>query len=260
MKRQDVMMHYRPQERPFVDRTIDLAERVDERQTPVLTDFLDPRQVKITEAIVRSSSDVKLYLSGGHEQAERQRALLVPSYWVPEAEDFELSFLRITIPGEFVKLKHGDYLGSLVGLGLKRGKIGDLSVHGEGCDLVVTREIADFIRLHLSQVGRAAVQNREISALDYLAPQVEYQEKAFTVMSLRVDAVSAESFGLSRTKVVEPIKSGKLQLNWQVIDDPATAVEEGDVLSLRGHGRAKILEIMGQSRKGRTILKIGKYL
>jgi RNA-binding protein YlmH len=133
-------------------------------------------------------------------------------------------------------------------------------VHEDGCDLVATKEIGDFIRLHLSQVGRAAVHVREIAASEYRAPKVEVQEKEFTVMSLRVDAVAADSFGLSRSKVVDPIKSGKLQLNWQVIDDPATAVEEGDVLSLRGHGRAKILEIIGLSRKGRTIIKVGKYL
>ncbi len=260
MNRQDVMMHYRPQERPFVDRTIDLVARVDQRQAPVLTDFLDPRQLKIVEAIAHTASEVSLYRSGGHELAERQRALLVPSYWVPETDEFELSFLRFSTIGDHGKLKHGDYLGALVGLGLKRSKLGDLAVHDQGCDLVTTKEIADYIRLSLSQVGRSAVQVQEIQGEQFVAPQVEYQEKEFTVMSLRVDAVAGEAFGLSRSKVVDPIKSGKLQLNWQVIDSPATAVEEGDVMSLRGHGRAKVLAIIGQSRKGRTILKIGKYL
>jgi RNA-binding protein YlmH len=260
MGRDEVLMHYRPQERPFVDRLIEVVGRVDERQAPFLTDFLDPRQAKIADSIARSAQDVTLHLDGGYEGAERRRALIVPSYWVPEADDFELAFLRIYIPGEYVKLSHGDYLGSLVGLGLKRGKLGDLHVHDDGCDLVVTRDIADYIRLNLAQVGRATVHLTEIGREEMRVSRSEYAVKEFTVMSLRVDAVAGESFGLSRSKVVEPIKSGKLQLNWQTIDNPATMVEEGDVISLRGQGRVKILEVGGQTKKGRTVLKVGKFI
>lgn len=260
MKRDDVMMHYRPEERPFVDRTMELAMRVDERQSPALTDFLDPRQIKITEAIVNRLPDLSLHLDGGSSFAERKRALLVPSYWAPEPGDFELAFLRLEIPGDYVSLSHGDYLGSLVGLGLKRAKLGDFSVHDDGCDIVVTGDIADYIRLHLSQVGRATVHVSENTREKHRAVQHEFSEKEFTVMSLRVDAVAGEAFGLSRTKVVDPIKSGKMQLNWQTIENPATPVEEGDVISLRGHGRIKVLEVGGLSRKGRTILKVGKFV
>jgi RNA-binding protein YlmH len=255
-----VLMHYRPHEHQFVERMIDMVERVDERQSPQLTDFLDPRQARIAENVARTFSDVHLSLQGGHPDAERQRALFVPSYWQVELEDAELTFLRIEIPGEYVKLTHGDYLGALLGLGLKRSKIGDLGTHEHGCDLVVTRDIADYIRLHLTQVGRATVHLTEIRPNQFMYQKAQFAEKDFTVMSLRVDAVAGEAFGLSRTKVTEPIKGGKLQLNWQVIDNPAMSVEEGDVISLRGFGRVKILEVGGLSKKGRTYIKIGKYL
>ncbi|PWK04954.1 RNA-binding protein [Tumebacillus permanentifrigoris] len=260
MKQDHVMMHFRPEERPFVERMIDLADRVDDRQSPALTDFLDPRQQKIAMSVVRRHADVEISLSGGIDAAERQRALIAPAYWVPEDSEFELAFLRIAVPGDYVKLSHGDYLGALVGLGMKRGKLGDLSVSDEGCDLVVARDMADFVRLHLNQVGRATVQVQEIERGQVKSVQREFQEKEFTVMSLRLDAVASDAFNLSRTKVVDPIKSGKLQLNWQTIENPATQVEEGDVISLRGHGRVRILEVGGQTKKGRTVLKVGKYI
>lgn len=260
MKKENVFMHYRPQERPFVERMLEVALRVDERQTPHLTDFLDPRQAKIARSAAGSQPDLVAFVNGGHEAAERVRVLIAPSYWTPEGDDFELSYLRLEIPGDYVSLSHGDYLGALTGLGIKRSKVGDLSVHPDGCDLAVTRDIADFIRLHMSQAGRATVYVREIGPDEYRAPQIELQEKEFTVMSLRLDAVASDAFGLSRSKVVDPIKAGKLQLNWQVTEDPSAQVEEGDVLSLRGYGRVKILEVGGQTKKGRTILKVGKYL
>ncbi|HEU4965532.1 MAG TPA: YlmH/Sll1252 family protein [Bacilli bacterium] len=260
MKKDNVFMHYRPQERPFVERMLEVAERVDERQTPHLTDFLDPRQAKIVQAIIGARADLLVSFDGGHEEAERVRALIAPSYWQPETDDFALNFLRLEISGEYVSLSHGDYLGALLGLGLKRGKLGDLSVHQDGCDLVVTQDIADFIRLNLGQAGRANVYATEIERERYRAVRIELSEKEFTVMSLRLDAVASDAFGMSRSKVVDPIKAGKLQLNWQVVEDPSAQVEEGDVLSLRGFGRVKILEVGGQTKKGRTFLKIGKYL
>jgi len=254
------MMHYRPQERPFVERMIDLCERADTRQQPMLTDFLDPRQAKIALSVAGSFADAAVHEWGGYEGAERQRALFAPSYWHPSEEDFELVRLRAEVPGDYVSLGHGDYLGALVGLGVKRGKFGDISVHEGGADLIVARDIADFVRLHLNQVGRASVHLREIGPEELVVRKTEFAVKEYTVQSLRVDSVASDAFGMSRSKVVDPIKSGKLQLNWQIIDNPATPVEEGDVISLRGHGRVRVLEVGSLSKKGRTFIKVGKYL
>lgn len=255
-----LFMHYRPEEKPFVQRMIELTKRASSRNTPSLTGFLDPRQVRIAENIARTVGDVAVYSDGGWDGAERRRVQFVPDYWQPASEEMELYWLRIEIPGEYVTLKHGDYLGALTGLGLKRDKIGDLSIHADGCDLVVAEDVKDFFLLQLTQVGRASVLIRSISKDQFRAPQIRFTEREFTVMSLRVDAVASDGFQISRSKVVDPIKSGKLQLNWQVIHDPSMEVEEGDVISLRGMGRIKILDIGGQTKKGRTVVKIGKYL
>ncbi|BCJ86056.1 YlmH family RNA-binding protein [Effusibacillus dendaii] len=255
-----LLMHYRPEEKPFVQRMHELATRVADRHAPHLTGFLDPRQVQIITNIARTVGDLIVYTDGGWPGAERQRALLAPEYWRPEAGEMELGWLRIEIPGEYVSLKHGDYLGAIVGLGLKREKIGDLSVHPDGCDMVAEKEMADFLRIHLNKVGRASVLVREIKAGDFRPPQIQFSEREFTVMSLRVDAVAAEGFQMSRNKIVDPIRSGKLQLNWQTIQDPGLQVAEGDVISLRGSGRIRIFSIGGQTKKGRTVVRIGKYL
>lgn len=256
----NLFMHYRPEEKPFVQRMVELASRVAERNATNLTPFLDPRQVKIALNIARTVGDVAVFADGGWEAAERRRILLAPEYWSPEPEEMELSWLRIEIPGEYVSLQHGDYLGALTGMGLKREKIGDLSVHADGCDLVAAKEVGDFLRLHFNQVGRASVLVKAIEREQFRSPEIRFSEREFTVMSLRVDAVAAEGFQLARNKIVDPIKSGKLQLNWQKITDPSTQVEEGDVISLRGMGRIRVMEIGGQTKKGRTVIRVGKYL
>ncbi|GAX90989.1 RNA-binding protein [Effusibacillus lacus] len=254
------LMHYRPEEKPFVQRMIELVHRASSRHSPVLTPFLDPRQVRIAENIARTVGGVVVFADGGWEGAERKRVLLAPDYWTPEPSEFELDWMRLEIPGEYLTLKHGDYLGALTGLGLKREKIGDLSVMEDGCDLVAAADVADYIRLHLNKAGRASVLVRQISREEYRRPVIHFSEREFTVMSLRVDAVTAEGFQLARGKILDPIKSGKLQLNWQTVTDPSLQVEEGDVISLRGMGRLKIMEIGGLTKKGRTLVRIGKYL
>ncbi|WP_018132783.1 YlmH family RNA-binding protein [Effusibacillus pohliae] len=255
-----LLMHYRPEEKTFVRRMLELADRAASRHAPCLTGFLDPRQVRIATNIARTVGDVAVFADGGWDGAERKRVLLAPDHWMPEPDELALCWLRIEVPGESVTLKHGDYLGALLGLGLKREKIGDLSVQPAGCDLVAARDVEEFLRLHLHQVGRASVRVLPIEKAEFRPPQIELAEREFTVMSLRIDAVAAESFQLARSKIVDPIKAGKLQLNWQTVTDPSMPVEAGDVISLRGMGRIRVLEIGGQTKKGRTVIRIGKYL
>lgn len=257
---QDMLNHFRPHERPFVQRISEQVNRVAERWIPLLTDFLDPRQWQIVQTVARTQGEVQAVSWGGYAGAERQRALLLPPFREAAEEDFALSFLRITPLGNGECLHHGDYLGALTGLGLKRVKLGDIACHKDGADCVVAGEIAAYIRLQLNQVGRLPVHVTEISREHFRPPLIQWVEKEFTVLSLRLDAVAAEGFGLSRSKVMEPLRSGKIQVNWQVITDPAMTIAEGDILSLRGKGRLRVLSLGPKTKKGRTVVRIGKYI
>ena len=102
----------------------------------------------------------------------------------------------------------------------------------------------------------------EVSAigLDELpSRREELTIKTDTVASLRLDAVLSAAFGISRTKATEIIASGYVSLNHQVCLRTDKEVVEDSLLSVRGLGRAKLLEIGGLSRKGRSFIKIGVY-
>ena len=53
---------------------------------------------------------------------------------------------------------------------------------------------------------------------------------------------------------------GSLKINSQVELNPVKAIKDGDIISLRGSGRIKIIFIGGTSKSGKTIVEIGKYL
>ena len=100
---------------------------------------------------------------------------------------------------------------------------------------------------------------REYMASPYSNSEEELTIKTDTVASLRLDAVLSSAFGISRTKAAELILAGRARLNHQICEKTDKEVGENVLLSIRGMGRAKLLEVGGVSKKGRSFIKIGIY-
>ena len=49
-------------------------------------------------------------------------------------------------------------------------------------------------------------------------------------------------------------------MNFQVETKKTKQIKEGDMITIRGKGRFFINEIVGQTRSGRTILKVEKFV
>lgn len=241
--------HFRPEERTFVDRVLQWQDEVEERYSPRLTDFLDPREQDIVKQVIGNHPDVSVSFSGGVDGAERQRALLLPPYLHANLEDFALVALEITYPAKFVSLSHPDLLGALMGLGLKREKFGDIFVMESRAQLIVAEEVADYIKMNLTQAGKASIAPEAIPLSTIEVPSINWEEQTGTVTSLRLDTVLAEVYNLSRSKVSPMIENERAKLNWKVVNQPAAEVKAGDYLSLRGAGRSKINSIEGKTKK-----------
>ena len=83
------------------------------------TGLLDSHEQALAKAAVKQAPDVRTYLYGGYEDAERRMLICVPAD-IPmseeEAADGLLSVLRVSKPAISRDLSHRDYLGSLLGL------------------------------------------------------------------------------------------------------------------------------------------------
>jgi RNA-binding protein YlmH len=256
MKKADerLFVHFRPEERPFVERVLDWAWRASHRYQAVLTPFLDPRQQWIAETLTRREPDLVFLSDGGTEGAERKRAVIGPEALMHDP-GFGLAFLRLKTAGGG-RLGHSDVLGALLGLGLKREKVGDIFPHVEGADVVVAEELLDFVSMQLTQVGREHVTVDVIERDELAFCEEKGEMRDISVASLRLDAVVAEGFRLPRAKAADLIRSGKCRLNWKPADRPDEPVGEGDVVSLRGFGRVRVESIGGISKKGRVRMKL----
>lgn len=256
---ENIYAHFHPDEHRFVDKAAEWVERA-EQHAVKLTDFLDPRQAFIVSTLVNRSADVQVRFDGAHPDAERKRAFIAPDYRVLDEEDMGIQLIEVTSPDEKLQeLDHGDYMGAILGLGIKRDKVGDIYVQSDGCHFLVAAEVADYMRLNLSAVHRVHVQT-EFLPLDRLKnTEVKLDEMSLSVASLRLDGIVSDVYRLSRAKVLIPIKAGRCKVNWKQAEDPSKLLKQGDVVSLQGFGRFKLLEVEGVSKKGRYRVKIGKY-
>lgn len=239
---------------------VDICNQVMKNYDVRQTDFYNPFEVKNTVAIVNSEPDILCVADGGYDGAERAAVSIFPYYQENEISGAKISFLQIEGNFKFSSVSHRDYLGSMLGLGIKREKIGDILVHDDYCQVIVDAEIADYIILNLNRVGNNRVNVREIQRMELKKGIQNFEEKAYTVSSLRIDNIVAAAFNLSRQKAVKFIEAGFVTVNYEKIERSSYPVEEGAVISVRKKGKFILSEVGSLTRKDKVKIKIKKFV
>ena len=60
--------------------------------------------------------------------------------------------------------------------------------------------------------------------------------------------------------MTEEIQAEKVKVNWKDAKNAAQNVKAGDIISFRGRGRVEVVEITGQTKKGRTGVLLKRYI
>jgi photosystem II S4 domain protein len=260
LKYEELLGHLRGEAEQSLGRHIlDLARQSWNTNRPQITDFYDPYERQVAQSVLGSVPEVALLYQGGYKKAERARFVLYPQFYLTETIPSSIRVLEAKGNFTFQTVKHGDYLGSILGLGLKRGKIGDILVLDHGCQAIVAAEAADYILSQWTQVHKVPISVREIDEQQLAVEPERIKEIRATVASLRLDAVAAEGYGTSRSKIVREIKGERLKLNWKPVINPSLSISQGDVLSMRGRGRVVVSEVGGTTRKGRINIVLHRY-
>jgi RNA-binding protein YlmH len=252
-----IYQHFRPDEKEFIDQVLNWRQLVEDTYSPRLTDFLDPRQLHIVHALIGKNTDIKVMEHGGYNNAERKRVIISPDYYVPEEEDFQISLIEIEYPSKFVSIEHRQILGTLMSLGLKREKYGDILVGQERIQFFTGEELSDYIISEVQQIGRASVKLLKKPLDDRIFSNEEWMQVNTTASSLRLDVILSSIYNISRQKAQTLIQRGLVKVNWKQVEQTSFVCEEGDVLSVRGYGRSRIISIDGQTKKEKWRLTAG---
>lgn len=231
----------------------ELAARVARTGIPCYTAFLSPAEAQWAQASANRQR-VNLALQGGYEDAER----CIACFWDEEApEDFPLLALEMTWPHQSAP-GHRDVLGSAMALGIKRSCMGDIVLMEESGYLFAERQMADHIAQSLTSAGRTKLQVRVLDEWPRLEPPAG-TELHDTVHSMRLDAVVAAGFNLSRGDAADLISAGHVKLRHLPTERTDAKVQEGDAISVRGHGRLVVEEVGSPTKKGRLPLRLTRY-
>lgn len=237
----------------------DKIEMVMKRKSNESTNFLNPYQCEIASGIIAQIYDVNFIVDGGYKNAERKRITVFPEYLFPDHVETPVSILKISGNFKFQPVNHRDFLGSIMGLGIKREMIGDIIITDDFAQVIVAEELKEFITMKMNHVHEIPVEVSDISSEDLIIPAENTKEIRTTVASMRLDAVSSAGFGDSRSKISRDIKNAKVKVNWKLENNPASDVEIGDLISIRGRGRVKVERKIGLSHRGRIKLILQRY-
>lgn len=238
---------------------LDCGELAQEKGIVKETHFLDPYQVELILKATKDLFGVKTICEGGFSESERKKIIFYPDFLRTEDIDVDIAYIEVT-GNNLQKLSHRDYLGSIVGLGLKREKIGDIIVFEEGCQAIVSKDILNFLLSNLQKVGNNEVEVKEIYPHELKVTPTKVKDISGTVASLRLDAVASLGFGLSRTKIGVLIKGEKVKVQYKTITNPSSQISAGQIISIRGRGRIEVAEVGNLTKKNRIHLTLKKYI
>lgn len=260
MDKNDLMkMVSKIEDKVLVSRLLDKVEQC-RYSSFVYSDFLSPYEAAIARKVLDRVNEVFYALAGGYDGAERV-IVAISSDFIYEDEvlsDAPISFLRITPTAE-KPLSHRDYLGSLLGLGIKREKIGDILVCETHADVFLIDKIAEYIQSNLDRIGNVKVECELLDVYTYTAPEKKEKLINTTVASLRADSVAASGFGVSRTKVLDYFRAQRVNVNWELVQNPSKQLDQGDVISIRGKGRIVLEKVGGTTKKDRINIVIKRF-
>ncbi len=248
-----------PEERLLLARVLDKYDQCQRRSVPTATGFLSQREAALAQALLNAAGVRSGFaFDGGYPDAERRVLIFLPD-WLEEPEE-ELAFLRAAFHGADSSLTHRDILGSLMGLGVTRERIGDILVSDHSADVVVSPAVAGFLEQNWMDAGRVRLTVTAIGRGDLLIPQAQVVRVTDTVSSLRLDAAVSAAFSMSRGRAAELIAAGKVSLDHTPCLKPDKPVGEGSVLTARGFGKAVVRQCGKLSKKGRIILEMDRYV
>ena len=252
----NVYQHFRKDEHPFIDIVGNWIEQVEMQYAPVITEFLNPREMFILQSIVGKRDDVLLSFFGGFDNSERKCAILYPSYYEPSETDYDIAVYQIKYPVKFGNLTHGKILGTLMSTGIKREYVGDIITDGQEWQFFIKQSVANYVVQQIDKIGAFGVKFDAIGWQDILTPTDEWLEENITISSLRIDNIISTVYNISRQRAKLIIESKKAKVNWTEIERVDFPVDYLDIVSVRGLGRVQLMETLGNTRKEKLRLKI----
>lgn len=246
------------EDRILVSRVIDALSATEEKNIIRNTQFLNGHEINLAKKVA-DNFGVSYGFYGGYSEAERCMLVCYTDFLYPVNGDIPIKVIKAQTKNKS-RLSHRDYMGAILSLGIKREKIGDIVVCDDCGYIFCTDDIADYIVSQIEKIGNCGVV-LAVSDFDNVSvPPKQFKEITDSVNSIRLDTLVSSATGLSRAEASSLIQKGGVSVNWEVRDKNDFRPQEGDMLSVQGHGRILFYKIGGSSKKGRIFVTLRRFI
>ena len=230
------------------------------KNIPANTGFLSLREQEMCRYLFGDEPGLSFF--GGYEDSERNMLVYLPDYLDSSflsGEDSPIVCIEATY-FEKDTLSHRDFLGALMGAGISRETVGDISTQVGRCNFFITAEMAPYILQNFTSAGRTALHLTQIPLDQITIPEPETKEIRDTVSSLRLDSIISSGFRVGRSLACDYIHAGRAAINGLPCEKPDKLIPEGAKISVRGLGKIKLRTINGETKKGRISVILDRYV
>ena len=241
-------------------RLTELAERSYSGNRYLYTDFLGMSELGIYHSMERELSFVPSEAFGGTDSCERCMVRFGSEEMCGYTEEYPIALLKVeAVQEKFADtLTHRDFLGSVLGVGLEREKIGDIFLRDNAGYIFVHADVTGYICENLTFVKHTKVKVAELTEVpEELAPKL--REETLVISGNRIDSVIARLYHMSREEAQRLVRGEQIFVNGRTVIQVSKELKAGDVVSVRHHGRFRFLGENGRTKKDRLNVKVEVY-
>lgn len=223
---------------------------------PVYFGFFNLAEQAGLESFLRGRK-VSHAFHGGFDECERKMLSIFPDDVYPEELVWPMGCLRFS---RDFPMDHRHVLGTLMSLGVTRDSLGDISLSENEVQVIFKAHLASFLEREFVSVRGRTIKP---AFFDYDGIRVftrDFKEMSITVSSERVDSVIARIWALSRQDASTAVKQGRVRINDAEVSKLTAKVKPGDIIALRGKGKAAVEDFDGSTKKSRLRIRVKKYV
>ena len=241
-------------------RLLELAERSYSHGIYTFTPFLGLSEQQAFYEVERDVAYAGYSMDGGSPQCERRMLRFGSPELFGYEEAYPIRCIKVEpLTPKFAEyLTHRDFLGAIMNLGIERSTVGDIFVQDKEAIVFCQESISSYLTENLFQVRHTHVRCTVTEAADHLQAPVT-EEVSLSVSSARIDAVISKVYNIARSQSLELFRAGRIYVNGRMTENNSYALKNGDAVTARGFGRFSYIGEQGETRKGKTRIRIEVY-
>ena len=218
-------------------------------------EFYPPNVWRSLEEL-QESIPVNIFSNGIFEGSERKIIAFSPD----EIWHYPMELIKITNKSSFRTLCHRDYLGSIMSLEIIREKFGDLILEDNKCYVPIQEELTEYVIYNLKNVGNCPCTVEIVDIYTEGLPKYNFEDLNIIASSNRIDCILSGITNLSRSKALDLISSGKVLIDYLPVKNKDKIVKEQSIITIRGFGKYKFIEVCGSTGSGRLRMLFKKFI